>query len=108
MAKERRFQRLLRQALAGAAAARRLDAFVYPTVRQQPVSLAKMPPGLAPELAAISGWPALTLPCGIASSGLPVGLELLTPRPDEHALLVLALACENALSVEIKRHVLVE
>ncbi len=106
--KERRFQRLLRQALAGAAAARRLDAFVYPTVRQQPVSLAKMPPGLAPELAAISGWPALTLPCGIASSGLPVGLELLTPRPDEHALLVLALACENALSVEIKRHVLVE
>jgi Asp-tRNA(Asn)/Glu-tRNA(Gln) amidotransferase A subunit family amidase len=93
----RRFQRRLYQAIHHTAEADRIDAFVYPTVNRQPISLEKMPPGSAPELAAISGLPALTMPCGAVKDGLPVGMELLAKRRDEHSLLSLALACENAL-----------
>ncbi|UNK63088.1 amidase [Buttiauxella ferragutiae] len=91
----RRFQRGLFQALTQAADHYRIDAFVYPTVGSQPISLDKMPPGCAPELAAISGLPAITLPCGKVERGLPVGMELLTKTRDEHFLLAVALACES-------------
>lgn len=43
----------------------------------------------------MSGLPAITLPCGQVEQGLPVGLELLTPRRDERFLLSLALGCET-------------
>ena len=93
----RRFQRLLRQNLCQVAEAQRIDGFVYPTVQRLPESMAKMPPGCAPELAAISGLPAITLPCGVSRIGLPVGMEMLSVQEDEAALMVLALACEGAL-----------
>lgn len=91
----RRFQRRLYQVLAFTAEHYRIDAFLYPTVRRQPVSLEKMAPGSAPELAAISGLPAITLPCGATGSGLPVGMEMLGNTRDESCLLALALGCEN-------------
>lgn len=91
----RRFQRRVNQALAATAEAYGIDAFVYPTVCRQPTGLEKMPPGCAPELAAMSGLPAITLPCGQVEQGLPVGLELLTPGRDERFLLSLALGCET-------------
>lgn len=56
-----------------------------------------IPPGCAPELAAISGLPAITLPCGVSRKGEPVGMEILTMQEDEAALMMLALACERAL-----------
>lgn len=93
----RRFQRRLYQTINHIAEMNFIDAFIYPTVSRQPVSLEKMPPGIAPELAAISGLPALTLPCGVAINGLPVGMELLAKTRDENYLLSLALACENVL-----------
>jgi Asp-tRNA(Asn)/Glu-tRNA(Gln) amidotransferase A subunit family amidase len=91
----RRFQRRVRQALGFAAENHRLDAFLYPTVQRLPVSLEKMPPGCAPELAAISGLPAITLPCGRAETGLPVGMEMLGTRREESALLGMALSVET-------------
>ncbi|WP_368543654.1 amidase family protein [Enterobacter soli] len=91
----RRFQRLLRQSLSDVAQQHRIDGFVYPTVQQQPVSMEKMPPGCAPELSAISGFPAITLPCGVSRHGLPVGMEILSVEEDETELLSLALACER-------------
>lgn len=96
----RRFQRRLYQALQGAAERYTVDAFIYPTVRCQPTSLEKMPPGSAPELAAISGLPAITLPCGHTESGLPVGMELLAKTRDEFFLLSLALACESVFNAD--------
>lgn len=93
----RRFQRRLNLNLNRSAEHYRIDAFLYPTVARQPVSLEKMPPGCAPELAAISGLPAITLPCGNTGKGLPVGMELLAKTRDEHFLLSLALACETVL-----------
>lgn len=77
------------------AEAQRIDGFVYPTVQRLPESMAKMPPGCAPELAAISGLPAITLPCGVSRIGPPVGMEMLSVQEDEAALMVLALACEG-------------
>ncbi|QLA69578.1 amidase [Enterobacter pasteurii] len=94
----RRLQRLLRQSLCQVAAEQRIDGFLYPTVQRLPDSMAKMPPGCAPELAAISGLPAITLPCGVNGNGLPVGMEILSPQEDETALMVLALACERCFS----------
>ena len=91
----RRFQRQLNLNLIRSAEHYRTDAFLYPTVARQPVSLEKMPPGCAPELAAISGLPAITLPCGHTGRELPVGMELLTTTRDEHFLLSLALGCET-------------
>ncbi|OMP97284.1 amidase [Raoultella terrigena] len=91
----RRFQRRLYRTLGQAAEHNAIDAFVYPTVSRQPISLEKMPPGCAPELAAISGLPAITLPCGLVPNGLPVGMELLAKTRDEGALLSIALACES-------------
>ncbi|WP_428943091.1 amidase [Pantoea sp. FN060301] len=96
----RRFQRRLRQVLNLTAEQYRIDAFIYPTVCRQPVSLEKMPPGIAPELAAISGLPAITLPSGKAEGGLPIGMELLASTRDEHFLLSLALGCENVFDQE--------
>lgn len=93
----RRFRRRLRQSLAEVLAANNLQGLLYPTVSQLPVSLEKMPPGCAPELAAISGLPAVTFPCGISSRGLPVGMEILSGERDESLLLSVALACETAL-----------
>lgn len=93
----RRFQRRLRQSLAEVLAENNLQGLLYPTVSQLPVSLDKMPPGCAPELAAISGLPAVTFPCGISSRGLPVGMEILSGERDESMLLSVALACETAL-----------
>lgn len=92
---QRRFQRHLRQQLQQQMQALRLDALIYPTSQRTPVSLEKMPPGWAPELAAISGLPAVTLPFGQIANGLPLGLELLYPTADEEALLALALAIER-------------
>ncbi|WP_025123581.1 MULTISPECIES: amidase family protein [unclassified Serratia (in: enterobacteria)] len=94
----RRFQRKLRETLYQLVHTQRMHGVIYPTVCRQPDSLEKMPPGCAPELSAISGWPALTLPCGVSATGLPVGLEILCAQPQEDLLLSLALACEGVFS----------
>ncbi|WP_435929910.1 amidase [Dryocola sp. BD613] len=93
----RRFRRRLRRSLSDAMVQNAIQGLLYPTVSQLPKTLEKMPPGCAPELAAISGLPALTLPCGVSSEGVPVGMEILSGERDETSLLTLALACETAL-----------
>lgn len=95
----RQLRRRLRQTLSRMAEQGHIDGFLYPTVSRVPDSLEKMPPGCAPELAAISGFAAITLPCGATGSGFPVGLEILSCAVDEAPLLALAAACETAFSL---------
>lgn len=95
----RQLRRRLRQTLGLLAEQGRIDGYLYPTVGRVPDSLEKMPPGCAPELAAISGFAAITLPCGTLRSGFPVGLEILFPAGEESELLALAAACETAFSL---------
>jgi aspartyl-tRNA(Asn)/glutamyl-tRNA(Gln) amidotransferase subunit A len=42
------------------------------------------------------GLPALSLPCGVSSSGLPVGLQIIGPPFDEASVLILGAALEDA------------
>jgi Asp-tRNA(Asn)/Glu-tRNA(Gln) amidotransferase A subunit family amidase len=88
----------LRQALAAAMAALRLDALLYPTSAVVPDSLDNPKGGWAPELAACSGFPAVTLPVGQARSGPWIGLEFLGHARGEAALLGLAAALEAAMA----------
>ena len=73
----------------------RLDALVYPTSMVTPRSLENPPGGWAPELAANSGCPALTLRVAQASHGPFIGLELLARAHAEPLLLGLAADLEE-------------
>jgi aspartyl-tRNA(Asn)/glutamyl-tRNA(Gln) amidotransferase subunit A len=44
----------------------------------------------------MTGLPAISIPCGFTSEGLPIGLQLIGPRWGERRLLVLARAYEEA------------
>jgi aspartyl-tRNA(Asn)/glutamyl-tRNA(Gln) amidotransferase subunit A len=44
----------------------------------------------------ISGHPAISVPCGFTSAGLPVGLQIIGPKWGEARLLAIALAYEEA------------
>lgn len=44
----------------------------------------------------LSGHPALTIPCGAADNGLPVGLQLIGPRYAEETVYMVAAALEGA------------
>ncbi len=45
----------------------------------------------------ISGHPAFSLPCGLDADGLPVGLQIVTRRHEDHVLFQLAAAFEQAM-----------
>lgn len=44
----------------------------------------------------LTGLPAISIPCGFTSDGLPIGLQLIGPRWGEAGLLAIALAYEGA------------
>jgi Asp-tRNA(Asn)/Glu-tRNA(Gln) amidotransferase A subunit family amidase len=80
----------LREALLAVMDGNALDMLVYPASAALPASLENPAGGWAPELAACSGMPALTLPVGRSKSGIPVGIECLARFHDETRLLGLA------------------
>jgi aspartyl-tRNA(Asn)/glutamyl-tRNA(Gln) amidotransferase subunit A len=47
----------------------------------------------------VLGWPALAVPCGFSSEGLPIGLQLVAPPRQEDTLLQAGAALEDALEV---------
>ena len=90
--------RRLRSALLALMDHEQLSAIVYPTSQVLPSSLDNPAVGWAPELAARSGWPAITLPMGRSPRGLPIGLEFLARPREERTLLRLAQDLEQRLS----------
>ena len=88
------FHRRLTHALQALFDQHRLDALLYPTSAVVPTSLANPRGGWAPELAACSGRPAISLPVGQAKSGVPIGLELLGHAGEDFALLAVAEAVD--------------
>ncbi len=67
----------LREAVADLLRVQRLDALFYPLSAVVPTTLDNPAGGLAPELAAWTGLPAVALPMGQASNRIPIGFELL-------------------------------
>ncbi|HEY1784945.1 MAG TPA: amidase family protein, partial [Pirellulales bacterium] len=47
-----------------------------------------------------AGVPALTLPCGVATDNLPVGLQLVGPAGGDEALLAIAAWCEQVIAFD--------
>jgi len=47
-----------------------------------------------------AGVPAITIPCGLASDGLPCGLQLIGPRNSEARLLQAAAWCEEQIGFQ--------
>ncbi len=74
----------------------KLDAIAYPTIGQRPVLVGSPQTASSCALSAQSGLPAISIPAGFTSDGLPTGLELMG-RPFSDARLVgFAFAFEQA------------
>jgi Asp-tRNA(Asn)/Glu-tRNA(Gln) amidotransferase A subunit family amidase len=93
------YHRAMKEALLSLMDGESLDALVYPTSMVTPTSLENPPGGWAPELAANSGFPALTLPIAQAQHGPYIGLELLARAGEEPLLLSLGADLEKRLSL---------
>ncbi|HLB35306.1 MAG TPA: amidase family protein [Gemmatimonadales bacterium] len=88
-------QRVIRDRLAHLLDSLRLDALVYPTMRQEPALIGDQQSGSTCTLSANSGLPAITAPAGFTRAGLPVGIELLGRPFADARLVALAYAFEQ-------------
>lgn len=85
----------LKQALSAAMQAQELDGLIFPTMRVIPDSLDNPKGGWAPELAARTGWPAISVPASVSPGARPVGVEILVPGGKEDTLFALAEVIER-------------
>jgi amidase len=74
----------------------RLDALVYPTMRRKPARIGDPQRGSSCSWSANSGLPALSVPAGFTTDGLPVGIELLGTAFSDARLVAMAYAFEQA------------
>lgn len=88
----------LRAAIEAVMSEQALDAIAYPTIKRTQVFTGDSQPGSNCSLSANSGLPALSMPVGFTSNGLPVGLELLGGFLQDAELLAIAQPYESALS----------
>jgi Asp-tRNA(Asn)/Glu-tRNA(Gln) amidotransferase A subunit family amidase len=96
---ELQHRQMFREVVLAIMARNRLDALVYPAVRQKAAPLGESQPGSNCRLSANTGLPAIALPAGFTPDGLPVGLELLGPAWSEARLLSLAFSVEHQLDL---------
>jgi Asp-tRNA(Asn)/Glu-tRNA(Gln) amidotransferase A subunit family amidase len=74
----------------------RIDVLAYPTLRRKPAAIGDPQIGSNCQLSATTGLPAITIPGGFTTDGLPIGLELLGGAWTEATLLKYAYAWEQA------------
>lgn len=87
----------LRAALDALMEEHRIDALLHPTSMVLPKTLDNPKGGWAPELAACSGWPALSVPAGICGWSMPIGVELLGRANAEEVLFSLGATIERGV-----------
>jgi Asp-tRNA(Asn)/Glu-tRNA(Gln) amidotransferase A subunit family amidase len=85
---------LWRDALVAMMDAERLDAVVHPVTTQPAALVGQRQDHYDCTISAFSGLPALAIPAGFTSGGLPVGLELLGRPFDEATLISIAAGLE--------------
>jgi Asp-tRNA(Asn)/Glu-tRNA(Gln) amidotransferase A subunit family amidase len=86
----------VRTAFEGILDQHRLDALVYPTMRRKPAHIGDPQRGSSCSWSANSGLPALSVPAGFTTDGLPVGIELLGTAFSDARLVAMAYAFEQA------------
>ena len=74
----------------------RIDVLAYPTLRRKPASIGDAQFGTNCQLSATTGLPAISVPAGFTTDGLPIGLELLGGAWTEATLLKYAFAWEQS------------
>ncbi|HYE84862.1 MAG TPA: amidase family protein, partial [Vicinamibacterales bacterium] len=74
----------------------RIDALAYPTLRRKPALIGEAQGGTNCQLSATTGLPAISMPAGFSTDGVPIGLELLGGAWEEAKLLKYAYAWEQA------------
>jgi len=89
-------RRALRAVVLAAMEEQRIDAFAYPTLRRKPALIGEAQAGTTCQLSAHTGLPAISMPAGFSTDGLPIGLELLGGVFTEETLLKYAFAWEQA------------
>jgi len=89
-------QQRLYQQLAQFFQQQQIDLLAYPVVRHPPVKHGELQPGSNALISAVTGAPAISIPVGLSTEGLPIGLELLALRDREDVLLMAAEQIEQA------------
>ncbi len=87
--------RLMRQKLLTLMSEKTLNVLVYPTATEEAVPLGEEQTHFNCKLAPASGLPAISVPAGFGSHGLPVAIELLAEPWAEQKLLNLAYTIEQ-------------
>ena len=76
----------------------KLDALAYPPHQRKPAIAGEPQTGFPNcQLSASSGFPAMSMPAGFTSDGVPIGIELLARPFEETKLLAIAYAYEQAV-----------
>ena len=89
-------RRALRAAVLATLEEQRIDALAYPTLRRKPALIGEAQGGTNCQLSATTGLPAIAMPAGFSTDGLPIALELLGGAWEEAKLLKYAFAWEQA------------
>ena len=89
-------RRALRAAVLATLEEQRIDALAYPTLRRKPALIGEAQGGTNCQLSATTGLPAISMPAGFSTDGLPIALELLGGAWEEAKLLKYAYAWEQA------------
>lgn len=89
-------RRATRAAVLATLEEQRVDVLAYPTLRRKPAAIGDAQFGSNCQLSATTGLPAISIPGGFTTDGLPIGLELLGGAWTEPALLKYAYAWEQA------------
>ena len=89
-------RRATRAAVLATLEEQRVDVLVYPTLRRKPAAIGDPQIGSNCQLSATTGLPAISIPAGFTTDGLPIGMELLGPAWSESALLKYAYTWEQA------------
>ena len=96
---------LVRRAVAEAFS--RVDLLVMPTVITPALQIGDTASGINlsrnMNLFNVYGLPAISLPCGFTTNGLPIGLEIIGPHWSEESVLRLAHAYEQATRWHLRR-----
>jgi len=87
---------LVRQQVRVALAEYKVEALAYPTLRRRPVVVEEPQRGTTCQLSATTGFPAMAMPAGFTTDGVPIGFELLGPAWSDQRLVALAYAYEQA------------